>query len=1177
MIDNQELRIRNLELLLKVKSLILRSSDVDTMLQEVCTVLVDQAVYDVSWVMLINQDGSNRIISSEKDNTLQQARACWIKALSLSGIYEKARETELCKECNLSVEPGSVLLSKRMEYDGEIYGVFSVATQSTLIDSKMRSQFEELVGDIAMAIYLLKLKESKEQFQKELLVNQHTYTKLLDTSSVAMGVIDLNFKVTFMTKSLKEMLGFPPDIDLEKENVMAFDFLAESLDKYAKEILEGMSGHDPVLIKDTVFETRKGTRLQVRLRISLLFNSKKEHCSYMTVFNDMSGHLKTEEALRYSEKQFRRLFMKAPNGVMLLTPLGNIIDCNEAEAEMLMLNRNQIIGNHVSRFLSEKNKLDFDDNFRTFLASGVKEIDVKIRRADGTELEVARKVSAMYDKGGVLSGIIVHSRDISQEVEAQTQIRLLLSAIEQSSSTFTITDLDGNITYVNRKFSKVTGYSKAEVIGQKPSLLKSGLMSDSKYKEIWDKLMVGGVWNGELHNKRKDGSLYWELASMTAVRNEQGEIVNLLKVAEDITSRKMAENELEESNIRYQNIFNLVPSSIVIHINGTIVDINNAALLFSRAKSRDEIVGKHVISFVHESSVEDMKKRMKALADGDGQQAVTNAIYMTTKGDRRNVRTLSKAVTYKGELANMVIFEDVTDFLLAEKKIIESEKKFRNIFNMHPDPVSIAGLKSGVMYEANDAFLRLLNMKREDVIGVSSYKLPLYKRIKDRDKLVALIKENGYLLNFEVVFVINGKEITALVSGAVFDTVEGEERVLFVSRDISERKIMEQELLEAKEKAERGEELKALFLSNMSHEIRTPMNAILGFSDLLRDTEIQRDHRNQYIDIIQKRGKDLLKMISDIMDISKIESNSLELVHRAVKINELMQNVVGESYKRLENDVIQVLEFNYNSTLDDNVLVSGDKFRIKQVFQAVIDNAIKFTKHGKIDLRCWQEKDLVLFEVEDTGIGISEEKLPYVFDSFVQAFNNQEVSAGGTGLGLSLSKHLLNLMGTDISIESTLGKGSKVRFSLRLYDGGHYQGSFVNPQQDSAVDWNNRTILVVEDEPSNQMYIKVILGKTGVNLLMANDGVEAIELFEESKNQIDLILMDIKMPRMNGYIATIKIKRIDPEVPIIALTANAMNNDREEAMTAGCDDYLTKPISREKLFNVIEKHLHQED
>ena len=1174
MTDKIQLKVQNLELLLRLKSLIMKASNIDSLLSQVCNVIVELDVYEVSWAMLLGDDGNTMATFSSDENTSSREEyGCLQDTLEKPELFLHKRDSEKCKNCILLNSKKSTLISKRLDYGGAIYGVFSVSVENHILDLELKVQFEDLVDNISYAIHSIHMRENRTKLQRELIESRNMYKSLLNTSSIALGIMDLESHVIFMSNPLKRILGYADDdTSFVEERVKGADFVTEDSHERVAISLREVLENDVINTNDYIFVSKDKRRIHMRLRTSLMRDASREPIGFMVVFNDLATERKTADALVISEQQFRLTFMKAPNGVALLNSHGIILDCNEKDAEMIQMKRSDMIGKHIKSFLEKGLRNSFDERFSEFKKTGSKELIVNLVRKDGKVLSVARSVSAFYDLDGSLRGIIVHSRDITAYLEAQQKIKILSLAIEQSSSMFAITDVEGNITYVNKKFEEVTGYMLEDANGQNPNILKSGMHSDAEYADMWSRLNNGGIWKGELCNKRKDESLYWEYASMSVVRNEEGKITNMLKVAEDITARRESEIEIQETTIRYRNIFNLVPSPIIIHQGGVIVDVNKAALLFSKGKSVDVVMGTHVLNFVHESSREETISRMKRLEIHGGEMPIIEAKYVNLDGEVRNVRSVSKEVSFKGERAFMVVFEDITKDKLAEHKLLESEKKFRDIFNLNPDPVSIAGLESGVILEVNDAFLHIFNKKREDVVGVSSYDISIYENSSDRDEIVSIIKEKGYLLNHEITFNINGERITTLVSASLLGA-EKEGRILFVARDISKRKKMERVLVESKEKAERGERLKSSFLSNMSHEIRTPMNAILGFSDLLRDSEISTHQRNKYVNIIQQRGSSLLKMISDIMDISQIESNTLEVVMHAVKIQDLSRDVVDKAHIKLEKDSNKRVSLEYHSGIKEDVLISGDKYRIRQVLNDLVDNAIKFTSEGSVMLRCWLEGKQVIFEIEDTGIGIASDGMNRVFERFVQLHDGTDMNVAGAGLGLSLAKSLLELMGSELKIESTLGYGTKVRFALHLYDGREANVEIAPPKSSLVKDWKNKTLLIAEDEPSNQMFLKVILAKTGVKTIMANDGQEALDLFSSHKEEIDLVLVDVRMPKMNGYELTREIKQQSPHTIVIALTANAMNNDRQEAILAGCDDYLSKPIAKELLLNTIEKYL----
>lgn len=1298
MSENLTMKIQNLELLLRIKSLIIKAKDEKGLFQDIFKEITKLTAYEIAWVILLDENGEPKdYINTYGVDSKEFRGLCWRNTLASPSLQIYKRNAKQCQNCPYKSNAGSSLISKRLEFEGEIYGVFSVSVETMLVDEDVKTQFEGLVDDISFAIRSMRLKAQKNKSESELIESQSIYKKLLETSSILMAIMDLEGRLLFATHSLKNILGFDSDDQsIEGSEIKGIDFIVEHERARGMATIKEVLEKDIIKTNDYIFVRNDGKHFHMRTSTSLMRNASGEPIGFMSVFNDLSTSSKTDEALQISEEQFRLTFMKAPHGISLLDPSGVILNCNEKDAEMIQLSREEMIGKHVKEFLTDEFRKEFNEYFKQFIKTGVTDITVNLIRKDGKEITVSRSVSALNDIDGSLRGIIVHSRDITQEIESQYKINMLTSAIEQSSSVFTITDVDGKITYVNKKFEEVTGWKKHEVLGHNPNILRSGVLPDTVYEEMWNRLKKGRIWKGELSNKRKDGTHYWEYASMSSIRNEKGEITNMLKVAEDISERKATEQKLKEISERYRNIFNTAPNPIVIHINGKIVDVNRAAMLFAGAKSRKELLGKEIMNFVHETSRKNILNQIRVLNRG-AKIMPFDSIFVTLKGERRDVRTssniisfggeqaymvffeditvrkqtelrlkeateryhnifelsptpivihkkgfivdfnkaafefskyktkkdligkpviqfvhknshdrvlkrlkklqdggkmvppveeqfvnslgelrtvitLSKEVEFKGEQAFMVVFEDITKRKESEQKLIESEKRFRNFFNLIPDPVVITDLKNGAFIEANKAALELTKMTREKALGETVFSYGLYNNIADREQLMKKISKQGYILNEEMELNLLGKRLTVLVSGRIIEPVS-EQNMLFLAHDITERKKMESDLVKAKERAEAGEKLKSSFLSNMSHEVRTPMNAILGFSDLLRDPEMDAAQRDQYINIIQKRGTDLLKMISDIMDISKIESNSLDILHRAVRIHSLIVEIIDSTRKKLEEYPSKKIELITECHIDNDLLVSGDKYRIRQVINNLMDNAIKFTQEGSVIFRCRQEGAHVLFEIEDTGCGIAEDKIGMIFEHFVQVHEIRDISIGGAGLGLSISKSLLNLMHGDIWVESELDKGSTFKFSLPVFDGLENKAEEKEVIPDIMYNWSGKTILVAEDEPSNQMFIKVILNKTKARILMASDGEEAMQIFNSLQKEIDLVLVDVKMPKMNGYQLTKNIKEQKPDLPVIALTANAMNNDRDEALRNGCDDYLAKPIAKELLYSTIERYL----
>ena len=364
-------------------------------------------------------------------------------------------------------------------------------------------------------------------------------------------------------------------------------------------------------------------------------------------------------------------------------------------------------------------------------------------------------------------------------------------------------------------------------------------------------------------------------------------------------------------------------------------------------------------------------------------------------------------------------------------------------------------------------------------------------------------------------------------------------------------------------------EIKSNFLANMSHEIRTPLNGILGFVDILKDN-IKEKENKKYLKIINNSSHHLLGVIDDILDFSKIENGKLSIEFIDFNIKKELQSIVDLFMVRANDNNISI-EVNFDNDLP-HVLV-GDVLRIKQVLSNLLSNAIKFTPQGKkIYLNIKYIKNLLHVNVKDEGIGISQNRIAHIFEAFAQEDNSTTRKYGGTGLGLTISYNLVKAMSGELKLKSELGLGSEFYFSIPL----KVSTQNIKTISKKSINILEGEILVVEDNKSNQMFMKVILKNMGLKFDIAQDGQEAVNMF--NKNKYDAILMDENMPNMNGIEATKQIINIEqsrqlPHTPIVALTANALKGDRERFLAAGMDEYLAKPIDKKKLNKILSKYL----
>lgn len=512
----------------------------------------------------------------------------------------------------------------------------------------------------------------------------------------------------------------------------------------------------------------------------------------------------------------------------------------------------------------------------------------------------------------------------------------------------------------------------------------------------------------------------------------------------------------------------------------------------------------------------------------------------------------------------------------AQDELKTNEERQRGIIESSPDGLVVIDLKGNFM-ENNSSFTELVGETSIDKIKAKNFFEYIAK--EDIIKVQNLLNDTlstGFSKNIELRMVRKGgSEFFAEASiGLITNKVGQENSFVIVVKNISERKNYEYNLKLAKNKAEESDKLKTAFLSNMSHEIRTPMNAIIGFAELLSTTEDDEKQKLDFIAQINQGADTLMRLIEDIIDISKIEAGVIKINETEFNLKPVLidiQQMFITSAQRQGKGQLEIEE--RNNGYDPALILRTDEFRLRQIFSNLLNNAIKFTESGKISFGIKEKTDsMIKFYVKDNGIGIKEENKELIFERFRQGHESKKQFYGGTGLGLSISKHLIEKMGGDISVVSELGKGSEFIFTIP------YSDSVINEDNNSGNSavvnnkWSGKTLIIAEDEDSNYKLLYEVLKRSGINVLRAKTGKEAIQLVS-GNTQIDLILMDIQMPELDGYEATRKIKSFNPQIPIIAQTAYAMSGEKEISMQAGCDDYIAKPIRATDLMRILSKYL----
>jgi PAS domain S-box-containing protein len=520
--------------------------------------------------------------------------------------------------------------------------------------------------------------------------------------------------------------------------------------------------------------------------------------------------------------------------------------------------------------------------------------------------------------------------------------------------------------------------------------------------------------------------------------------------------------------------------------------------------------------------------------------------------------------------ADITESKEMTQKLIAAQKSSEENRKwFEALFYTSPAYVSITRL-NGDYVDVNESFQIISGYTKEELKTKNSEEINVWVNPKEREKFLEKLKVNGKIDQMETTFRLrNGQLIFAMVSAKLIE-LNNEQLILMVTQDFTQLKEAEVELIAAKEKAEESDRLKTAFLLNMSHEIRTPMNGILGFTSLLNQPGLDEQERAQFISIIDKSGERLLNTINDIIEISKIEVGDVMLKLGNVNLVELMQ--FHYKFFKIQTQEKQLeLEISNQITGDEAELIT-DKNKLDGILMNLIKNAIKFTSTGKIEFGNYLKDGKAWFYVSDTGKGIPKEKQEAIFDRFMQVDIGLAREHEGSGIGLSIVKAYLEILGGSIHVNSEVGKGSTFLFSIP-YQPANDRKAEPETSPESNYKRKDITILIVEDNEINYIFLKASLSKD-FRLLHATCGEEAIRLFEDNP-EISIILMDIKLVgKYDGMETTRMIREKNRQVTIIAQTAFATDADRTETLQAGCNDYIAKPYSPEEIRSVIRKHLN---
>ncbi|MFZ4706954.1 MAG: PAS domain S-box protein [Bacteroidales bacterium] len=788
-----------------------------------------------------------------------------------------------------------------------------------------------------------------------------------------------------------------------------------------------------------------------------------------------------------------------------------------------------------------------------------------------------------------------------------------------------LVDGQGIVHRINDEFTRLFQYTEEEIKGRNIDKILAKGEEMITAANLTKAIESGERVTLETSRYRKDGFPIQVSILGVPVKLGNGGMA-VYGIYRDITDWKIAQENLIESQTKYQTLFESATDGIFLMKDNVFVECNGPALSIFHCSS-EEIIGNlpHIVSPVTQPDGQDSiaKETQLLQAAYAGEPQFFEWVHKRMDGELFFSEVSLTRIELKGEFYLQAIVRDISqrkkiDNLLKRRLeyiefISRVSSNFINLPAAEIDTAIVHALKFAAMFsKVERGYILLLDPISSQIElthewydvsvvsrkGLFSYfeaaympelikslnegilimtqrsELPSTPQYRFMSEMLDLLEVKSFI---HVPFSVAEKHFGYIGFDATQAPVDWTDEIVNTLKLTGQiignaigRKKTDHELTHSKEKAEESDKLKTAFLASMSHEIRTPMNHIIGFLELLKDTELNQIEREEFLHIIRSSGNNLLRLIDDIIDFAKIETQQLEIENVAVSLNKFLEDMLFT-----HQDLITVDE-KHNLTIqlkipekDASAEIITDPQRLQQILTNLLSNAIKFTNNGYIVFGyILKSNNRLQFFVSDTGIGIPKAKQELIFQRFRQLDYGYTRSYGGTGLGLAISKGLIEMLGGEIWVESEEGKGSTFFFTIPYKPVYSEVPEPMFTEPPAVINWSDKNILIVEDDEMNTKFLKIILSKTGAKLFYSDNGQEAVEMAQ--KTTFNLILMDIQIPLLDGYQATLLIKSASPSTIIIAQTAHAMLDERTHCLEAGCDDYLAKPINRKELLAKIQ-------
>lgn len=1096
--NRMELRINHLNSILKairdINQLIVRVSNTKDLLQKTCDTLISTRAYSSALFIIMDQEGEYLdTASAGLDNRLMDFiqkfqdgyRPECIEYLNKNNedIFPM-HDSQKCTRCpayELYPESGAII--SKVQYQNRLFGYLNVSLPHTLVNDKEEIElFTEISNDLGLALNNLEQQNKKAEAEEALRISEEKFRALYQNAPMPYQSLNDNGCFIDINPMWEKTLGYTRDEIIGKwfGDFVHPDYVEHFRIKFPVFKKRGT-------ISDVRFKLRKksGAYIYVSFEGSVGYNTDGSFRQTYCVFKDITEQREAEENLKNSEEQLRILINAMPDLVCFKDGKGRWLVANDYAINLFGLQDVDYFGK-TDLELAEYNSFFKESFLQCEITDAIAwkkgtptRTDKTIPRTDGTLMIFDSIKIPNFDADGKPKGLVVVERDITERKIAEQELQKLSQVVEQSPESIVVTNTDGVIEYVNPATCRISGYTSEDLIGKNPRLLKSGETVSGEYKVMWDTIKSGNEWKGEFHNRKKNGELYWERATISPLKNPDGVITHFLGIKEDITERKHSESIQK--------------------------------VLFNISRQVFETTDVHQL-------LEIVKNELSSLIN-------TRNFFVAFYNEKTDMLSTAYRSDEQDTFTDWPVEKSLTGYVIKHNK--------------------------SVMLKRND-FQKLVETGEVELVGADSEIWLGVPLTVDGKPYGAIVVQDYHNPN---AFSEDELKMLEFIAGQVSLSIQRQKSIL--------------DLQEAFVKAEASDKLKTAFINNISHEIRTPLNGILGFTEMTLNPDTTPEDNELFFSVIKKSSKRLLNTITSYMDISMLVSGTMDIIRRPSNLDKLIKEIYNDftetaAFKGLELKIL-------TPDSSDPIILNTDIEKLRKIISHLLDNALKFTQEGLITFGYEIRDTDFEFSVSDTGTGIKTDALNIIFEAFMQADVSSTRGYEGSGLGLTIANGLVKLLGGNLWIDTERGTGSTFYFTLPFAE-----NPILTPRKEIGIpkteSLTKPLILVAEDDDSNFKYIEIVLLYAAYRVIRAENGVEAVECLSNHP-EVSLVLMDIKMPIMDGFEATRQIRKFMPAIPIIALTAHVTTEDENLAISSGCNEYVTKPVSKTKLLEIIEDSL----